>query len=781
MPFKIYAHTQNQCLILKFPSRPSSRELEQKFIHIYNKKNKSSTIDSTTSILAFDPTLADLQHKGDANVTITPSAPTPTATKKARPSPPNPLTAACRPLLKGASDAFKKKQYRKAKNIYEQILNLDPSSSIPNTAALYGLATVAAANNKHAEVLAAVYPNAQTPPDVADLKDFGAATKDPPFLELLGDTLFALNHLRSAIRCYDECVQVDLEINPSASVKIQDGRKLKMANVLYTGGEHGSAITVIQDVLSRGEDNPRGLRLYAQAAWDQGHFKAAIEVTMKGLVLDTDNKRIKQQLSTFVKGNAHLLLDIFSHVKSVKEGGDRGSAIGTAQALAFLATVIKDYGAIEECIQVYERVVVLAPDSASYCLNLMHAYELQLKYESCLERAALYGIENQWSSTANKGCIDPRVLTTIVAKSKRACFRPTTKDYLQHPERNKQEQQQEEQQEQQQNTEAEDSLDEEMKQWNIQWEDGENNGAVVVDKNGASVTQTSTPNNKVDLNKDGNDLDLLAVFFTVTKVLYITGRLDFIPSLINAIEEIRRGQQLHKTTVRNEHAYYCCIAQLLSIPYSPYNEGGQGSPGGNHSASTTAPLVVCGDSHSLTSAWRTCNNRCIQPLLVTGLKAWHLREESEFYPKINFYNAMKCLPEGADVVMLFCEIDCREGILLAVEKDRYVNVEEGIQTNVNIYVKTLLNIKTLKKINKLFVHPVPPVLDATRTMVLKFNRLLRQAVEKTGGSLLWLDFENDLIDTKGMNQIVLKEELVLDGTHMSPHYIPYMEKALQKW
>ena len=151
MPFKIYAHVQNQCLILKFPSQPSSRELEHTFIRLYNKKNKSSTIDSTTSILAFDPPLADLHHKGDVNVTVTPTAPIPTATKKARPPPPNPLTAACRPLLKGASDAFKKKQYRKAKNIYEQILNLDPSSSIPNTAALYGLATVAAANNKHAE------------------------------------------------------------------------------------------------------------------------------------------------------------------------------------------------------------------------------------------------------------------------------------------------------------------------------------------------------------------------------------------------------------------------------------------------------------------------------------------------------------------------------------------------------------------------------------------------------------------------------------------------------
>ena len=106
-----------------------------------------------------------------------------------------------------------------------------------------------------------MYPNANpaTLPDLNDLKEYGAAHNDPPFLELLGDSLFALNHLRSAIRCYDESVQVDLHLNPSTTVASQDRRKLKMATVLYSGGEQGSAITVIQDVLSRGEDNPMGL------------------------------------------------------------------------------------------------------------------------------------------------------------------------------------------------------------------------------------------------------------------------------------------------------------------------------------------------------------------------------------------------------------------------------------------------------------------------------------------------------------------------------------------
>ena len=39
---------------------------------------------------------------------------------------------------------------------------------------------------------------------------------------------------------------------------------------------------------------------------------------------------------------------------------------------------------------------------------------------------------------------------------------------------------------------------------------------------------------------------------------------------------------------------------------------------------------------------------------------------------------MSNIPDGADVVFIFGEIDCREGILVAVEKGRYANVEEGM-------------------------------------------------------------------------------------------------------
>ena len=61
----------------------------------------------------------------------------------------------------------------------------------------------------------------------------------------------------------------------------------------------------------------------------------------------------------------------------------------------------------------------------------------------------------------------------------------------------------------------------------------------------------------------------------------------------------------------------------------------------------------------------------IHPVLSTGTKIWHLRDESKFYPKINFNNAIKVIPSKAVVILCFGEIDCREAFLMCVEKAKY--------------------------------------------------------------------------------------------------------------
>ena len=78
-----------------------------------------------------------------------------------------------------------------------------------------------------------------------------------------------------------------------------------------------------------------------------------------------------------------------------------------------------------------------------------------------------------------------------------------------------------------------------------------------------------------------------------------------------------------------------------------------------------APLYVAGDSHALSPSWRVVRwrgqPRVLAPVLVTGLKLWHLRDGADFFPKANFEAAAASLPDGADVVFAFGEIACRGG------------------------------------------------------------------------------------------------------------------------
>ena len=159
-----------------------------------------------------------------------------------------------------------------------------------------------------------------------------------------------------------------------------------------------------------------------------------------------------------------------------------------------------------------------------------------------------------------------------------------------------------------------------------------------------------------------------------------------------------------------------------------------------------------GDSHSLAPSWHrvvVCGEqRLLMPALVTGLKAWHIRPSSTFYPKRNYEAVRSAIPRGSQVVMLFCEIDCREGILVAVERCRYKDLAEGIRVVVGIYMDQLRILRDEYQLQvrcacfppcaitpakcahalmrwpallmdwlwQLFVHPIVPILNETRTI-----------------------------------------------------------------
>ena len=65
-----------------------------------------------------------------------------------------------------------------------------------------------------------------------------------------------------------------------------------------------------------------------------------------------------------------------------------------------------------------------------------------------------------------------------------------------------------------------------------------------------------------------------------------------------------------------------------------------------------------------------------------------------------------------------------------------------------------------------------PVLNETRPMVSRFNTVLRERV-KSRNDMMWLEFVEDLL-----RHGQLRNEYELDGTHLSPKYLPLLEGAL---
>jgi hypothetical protein len=156
---------------------------------------------------------------------------------------------------------------------------------------------------------------------------------------------------------------------------------------------------------------------------------------------------------------------------------------------------------------------------------------------------------------------------------------------------------------------------------------------------------------------EGSSLDLLALAFTIVKMFYSMGKLDKLPALFRLIEPTRLCSivPLHETNIRNEAAYYCCIARVLverfkygSKPLQDYSQA--------EAVADKRKIFVCGDSHILPLSWASTPNPLdtdqeiiLIPKIVTGVKQWHLRPESNFYPKANFYNAVKTIPDGSEV------------------------------------------------------------------------------------------------------------------------------------
>lgn len=150
---------------------------------------------------------------------------------------------------------------------------------------------------------------------------------------------------------------------------------------------------------------------------------------------------------------------------------------------------------------------------------------------------------------------------------------------------------------------------------------------------------------------DDTELDLIALFQTITKLSFVSGALSLLPPMerllgfpspqipkssskkdnLSKLEPFKK-KELHRTSIRNENAYHLCVTMLSKYANLPFKK-------------EEKKVFVCGDSHCTSLAWHSLDfmdePHQMQPLLVTGMKIWHLRPDSFFYPKVQFQNVIK--------------------------------------------------------------------------------------------------------------------------------------------
>jgi tetratricopeptide (TPR) repeat protein len=503
------------------------------------------------------------------------------------------------------------------------------------------------------------------------------------------------------------------------------------------------AIKLLEAAIKLDEHHVPSLAMYSVVAYECGQGLNALPHVLRAIVGASSQKQVEVEY-------VELAQDILAKCVSLPGGvaaliRDLAGAANSPPAVSFLASTVKDRGAVAEAAQLYKHIRDKG-DFASQLnvtLALVHTLECQGLYSEAFATLQRFLQDNATASIGSELIASQFALCLLRIKD-------INSDTLKRGE-----------------------------------------ALSMPSSELPRIAEPAAEAKRTEVLSE-SDLQLLALLFVAVKILFLHGALQVLPAMVHLLEPVRQGRDLHLTSIRNEHAYYSAVALLLRAVPFPLPTIGEG----------LEPVYVVGDSHCLASAWQTVALRSglrllFIPRLVTGMKCWHLRPESNFYTKRNFESALRSVPDRARVVFVFGEIDCREGLLVAVEKGKYPSIEVGIEKAVQVYVKAL-ETATRARGFKSFVHPVAPVLPITRGVVIRFTSALRRSVAASS-SLQYLDFFEHLLTPDGgknepdfpnnPNLIgeALRPEYELDGTHLHPvgklnNFKPYLyrEVVLEK-
>ena len=544
---------------------------------------------------------------------------------------------------------------------------------------------------------------------------------------------------------------------------VADAEVLRVQALLDSGDEQKrqQGVSLLESLIAANDQHVPTLVRYAKVAIDAGQTLPTIPYLLRAVV------NLQQKKHPVDDDTRTLTYSLFASIVSKPQGVEAlfsalGQAADMPSSLVFLAQTLKDHSAIPAAVALYRRAVERTVDAdvekAGVVLNLVHTLELTLDYSEAwrtlrgwVERnkaksVGTFKVAQFWQLIQSIDNIhDPALLTGEASHSPAWRAIPPAAD---------------------------------EGQVQVTIPDSDVSGPLPT---GSSTTSAIKPHPEYS----NESLNILALMFTCVKMLFVCGALQPLPALIAVLEPVRVHKQLHLTLIRNEHAYHSTIAQILRSLTFPLPS----IPPSHH-------IYVLGDSHCLSSAFSVIHlpspssptpiPHLLRPLLSTGTKIWHLRSACTFYPHVNYEAALSKLLPSSTVILSFGEIDCREGLLVAVEKGKYSGgMEEAIASTVAMYEKEWDRLMGMG--HRVWVHPVQPVLDITRPVVRPFEKALRERVQarqakagkavKSRGELHYLNFFDDLLNADGSFN---SAEYGMDGTHIHPRYVRLIEREMSR-
>ncbi|EKX47573.1 hypothetical protein GUITHDRAFT_106561 [Guillardia theta CCMP2712] len=261
-----------------------------------------------------------------------------------------------------------------------------------------------------------------------------------------------------------------------------------------------------------------------------------------------------------------------------------------------------------------------------------------------------------------------------------------------------------------------------------------------------------------------------AVYILFAKLVFVAGQPFWQEKLVLLLSQINNFPDVVKRALQGlttHWAYFFFISKLmLSMENCPPPE-----------TTGCKPLFLVGDSHVLSGAWGRIKlkktSHYIFPKLVTGLKAWHLREGHQFLTVANLHECMKSLPADAKEIVFVCgEIDCREGIPGAVMKRKYESMQKAVEETVQIFDKAVKYLSKRFSVKMFVLSVCPPSNPQHKDRIEATNLFNKKLKEVYGPKGTYIDISNDVTTSEG----VLKSDFVCDGTHMNRGILKVLEK-----